>query len=90
MPATNRRTTSQEQLCATLAQEQALDAVLRRCCVLAHTALEQRSTAGQRCQVSVTRSHQEAKLEDLRAAFPAEVAIHSQVVQKGLARLGTA
>jgi len=49
------RTTSQEQLRPTPAQERQLDALLWRCRTRYTTALEQRGTAWQRGQVSVTR-----------------------------------
>ena len=54
------------------------------------TALELRSTAWERCHISVTRYEQEAKLQDLRAAFPEYAAIHSHVLQAVLARLDRA
>jgi putative transposase len=81
------RTTYQETLRPTPAQERQLDALLWRCRTLYNTALEQRITAWQRCHVSVARYHQEAELKDIRAAFPEYAAIHSHVLQDVLARL---
>ena len=58
-----------------------------RCRVRYTTALAQRSTAWERCHVSVARSEQEAELKDSRAAFPAYAAVHPHVLQDVLARL---
>src|SRR5215813_6663434 len=60
-------TTYKEQLRPTPQQEQALECVLWRCRTRYTTALEQRSTAWERCHVSVSRFQQEAELQDLRA-----------------------
>ena len=81
------RTTYQEQLRPTPAQERALEAVLWRCRTLYNTALEQRITAWQRCRISVTRYQQEAELKAIRAEMPEYGALHSHVVQDVLARL---
>jgi putative transposase len=41
------------------------------------------------CHVSLTRDQQEATLTDIREAFPDYAAVHSHVLQDGLARLHT-
>jgi len=87
MNETTRRTTYQEKLRPTPAQERMLDDVLWRCHTLYNTALEQRIIAWRRCHVSVSRFEQEAELKDIRAAFPEYAAIHSHVLQDVLARL---
>ncbi len=84
------RKTYKEKLKPTPAQEHALEAVLWRCRALYNVALEQRITAWERCQVSVTRYQQEAELKDIRAAFPEYAVIHSHVLQDVLARLDKA
>ncbi len=92
MSQTAVRTTSQEKLRPTLAQERALEEVRGRCRArsnVSNAALERRRTAWQRCCVSVTRSQQEAEVQDLRAAFPEYAALHSHVLQDVLARLDT-
>src|SRR5215813_4289839 len=81
------RTTYQEQLRPTPAQERARERVLWRCRTRYHTALEQRIIAWQRCHVSVTRYQQEAELQTIREEFPDYTAIHSHVLQEVLARL---
>jgi putative transposase len=81
------RKTYKEKLRPTPAQERALDAVLWRCRVLYNAALEQRITAWQRCQVSVSQFEQEAELKDIRAAFLEYAALHSHVLQDVLSRL---
>jgi putative transposase len=81
------RKTYKEKLRPTPAQERLLDETLWRCRTLYNTALEQRVTAWQRCQVSVTRYQQEAELKAIRAEFPEYAAIHSHVLQDVLARL---
>ncbi len=81
------RKTYKEKLRPTPNQERALDEVLWRCRTLYNTALEQRSTTWQRCQVSVTRYQQEGELKAIRAAFPEYAALHSHVLQDVLARL---
>jgi hypothetical protein len=43
-------------------------------------ALEQRSTAWERCRVSISRYEQEAEVTTIRAAFPDSAAIHSHVL----------
>jgi putative transposase len=71
----------------TAAQERELARVLGLCRQLYNAALEQRMTAWQRCQVSVSRYDQEAELKAIRAEFPEYAAIHSHVLQDVLARL---
>jgi putative transposase len=58
--------------------------------VLYNTALEQRQMAYERCGVMLGASQQQAELPDLKAAFPAYAAIHSQVLQDVLTRLDRA
>ena len=81
------RTTSQEKLRPTPAQERELERVLGRCRFLYNTALEQRITLWRQRGVSLTRFQQEAELKDLRAALPEYADIHSHVLQDVLARL---
>jgi putative transposase len=81
------RKTSKEKLRPTPAQAWALEEVLWRCRDLYNAGLEQRSTAWQRCQVSVSRYEQEAELKDIRTTFLEYAAIHSHVLQDVLARL---
>ena len=83
------RTTYQEKLRPTPAQERALEHVLWCCRTLYNTALQQRITAWQRCHVCLTRSQQEAELTAIRAALPEYAALHSHVLQDVLARLDT-
>jgi len=85
--ASNVRKTDQEKLRPTPAQERGLEAVLWRCRTLYTTALEQRITAWERCDVSVTRYQQAAELKDIRADFPEYAAMHPHVLQEMLARL---
>jgi putative transposase len=68
-------------------QERVLGEVLWRCRDLYNAGLEQRTTAWQRCHVSITRYQQEAELKAIRAEFPEYAAIHSHVLQDVLARL---
>ncbi len=81
------RKTFKEKLRPTPAQKRALDEVLWRCRDLYNTALEQRITAWQRCQVSLSRYEQEAELPAIRAELPEYAAIHSHILQDVLARL---
>jgi putative transposase len=81
------RKTYKEQLRPTPHQERQLEAVLWRCRTLYNVALEQRTTAWQRCHVCITRYQQEAELKDIRAEFPEYASIHSHVLQDVLARL---
>jgi putative transposase len=69
--------------------KRALERVLGLCRRLYNVALEQRITAWQRRQVSVSRYEQEAELKEIRAAFPAYAALHSHLPQDVLARLDT-
>jgi putative transposase len=81
------RKTYKEQLRPTPAQERALEEVLGRCRTLYTVALEQRITAWQRCQVSVSRYEQEAaELKAIRAEMPEYAARHSHLLQDVLAR----
>ena len=84
------RKTFKEKRRPTPAQERALDEVLGRCRTLYNAALEQRITAWDRCQVSVTRYEQEVELRAIREAFPEYAAIHRHVLQDVLARLDKA
>jgi putative transposase len=69
-------------------QEQALEAVLRRCRALYTVALEQRRTWWGRGQgKGATYYQQKAELPDLKAAFPELAAVHSQVLQDVFLRL---
>src|SRR6516225_8606010 len=86
---TTCRKTDKEKLRPTPTQERALERVLGHCRMLYNTALEQRSTAWQRCHVCVTRSQQEAELKAMRAELPEYAAIHRHVLQDVLARLDT-
>lgn len=83
------RKTYKYKLIPTPEQERELERVLGRCRSLYNVALEQRITAWQRCQVSVSRYDQEAELKAIRAEFPEYAAIHSHVLQDVLARLDT-
>jgi putative transposase len=79
--------TYKEKLRPTPTQERALERTLWHCRTLYNAALEQRITAWQRCQVSLTRYQQEAELKAIRAELPEYAAIHSHVLQDVLARL---
>ena len=79
------RETYKEKLRPTPAHERLLDETLWRCRTLYNTALEQRITAWQRCQVSVSRYEQDAELKAIRAEFPEYAAIHAHVLQNVLA-----
>jgi putative transposase len=81
------RKTYKEKLRPTPAQKQELELVLWRCRTLYNAALEQRSTAWQRCHVSVSRYEQEAELKAIRADFPEYAAVHSYILQDVRARL---
>ena len=68
-----------------------MEEVLWRCRVLDTTALDQRLTGWRRGQGQgqgqrATRFQPEAELKDRRAAFPADAAIHSPVLQDVVAR----
>src|SRR5215472_13190861 len=84
---TTCRKTSTYTLQPTPAPERALERVVMRCRRLYHGALDQRSTAWQRCHSSVWRYQQEAELKAIRAALPAYAALHRHVLQDVLARL---
>ena len=69
-------------------QEQALEAVLRRCRALYTVALEQRRTWWGRGQgKGATYYQQKAELPDLKLEFPEYAEVHSQVLQDVLLRL---
>ena len=73
------RTTEQEQLRPTPTQEREVERVLWRCRTLSNTALEQRMTRWKPRGVSVSRSQQEAELQDMRAEMPDYADIHRHV-----------
>src|SRR5262245_8345788 len=79
--------TYQERRRPTRAQQRALEHVRWRCRALYNAALEQRLAASQRRHRAVSRYEQAAELNDIRADFPADQAIHSHVRQDALARL---
>jgi putative transposase len=64
-----------------------LDTVLWRCRTLYNVALEQRTTAWERCGVSLNSYQQANELPDLKAACPEYGEVHSQVLQDVLRRL---
>jgi putative transposase len=64
-----------------------LETVLWRCRTLYNTALEERKTAWERCQVSVSSSQQKAELPDLKAACPEYAEINAQVLQEVILRV---
>jgi putative transposase len=80
------RKTYQEKLRPTPAQERVVETGLWRCRALYTTALEQRSTAWQRCHVSRSRYEQEAELKTIRATCPEYAALHSHMLHDVLAR----
>jgi putative transposase len=67
-----------------------LEETLWRCRTLYNAALEQRITLWKQRGIAFSRYEQEAELKEVRAAFPAYVAIHSHVLQDVLARLDRA
>jgi putative transposase len=81
------RKTFKYTLIPTPAQERELERVVMLCRQLYNVALDQRSTAWQRCHICVSRYQQEAELQDIRAAFPEYAPVHSHVLQDVLARL---
>ena len=81
------RKTFKYKLQPTAEQERELQRVLLLCRTRSNGAREQRRTAWQRCQVSVSRSQQEAEVPGLRAALPEYAARHSPVRHAVLARL---
>ena len=87
MDAEGLRKAYKYKLKPTPEQERQLEAVLWRCRTLYNTALEQRITVYRQRGVTLTCSQQQAELPDLKAAFPAYGAIHSQVLQDVLTRL---
>src|SRR5260370_3371534 len=92
-PSESLRKTFKYQLKPTPEQERQLERVLMLCRTLYNAALEQRTTAYERCGVSLSRygpRGQEAELKDIRAAMPEYADIHSHVLQDVLARLDNA
>ena len=84
------RTTYPYQLLPTPSQEQAVEAVVRRCHTLYNCALEQRRTWWGRGQgIGATYSQQAAELPDLKAACPDYAEVHAQVLQDVLRRVDT-
>jgi putative transposase len=81
------RTTYQEKLRPTPAQERALERVLWRCRTLYNIALHQRIVLWRQRGLSLMRSQQEVELKTLRAELPEYGALHSHVLQDVLARL---
>ena len=82
------RKTYKYRLYPTPDQEQVLDTTLWRCRTLYNCALEQRRTWWGRGQgKAATYYQQKAELPDLKAAFPAYAASHSQVLQDVLLRV---
>jgi putative transposase len=81
------RKTYQYTLKPTPQQERELGRVLGLRRTLSNTAVEHRLSAFRRSGVSVSRYQQEAEVNDIRAAFSADAAIHSHVLQDVLARL---
>jgi putative transposase len=79
--------TYKHKLIPILTQERELARVLGLRRHLYNTALEQRITAWQRCQASLSQRQQAAELKDIRAAMPQYAANHSHVLQRALARL---
>jgi putative transposase len=86
---TTCRTTYQEKLRPTPAQERALERVLWRCRTLYNSALEQRIFLWRQRGVSITHYQQAAELKTLRAEMPEYAALHSHVLQDVLACLDT-
>jgi putative transposase len=84
------RKTFKFKLKPTAEQERELEYVLRLCRQLYNVALENRKTAYERRQVSISRYEQEAELKDIRAEFPEYAGIHSHILQDVLARLDKA
>jgi putative transposase len=71
-------------------QAQVLDETVWHCRDLYNAGLEQRIWAYRKGGVTVTHGQQEAELPNIRDAFPAYAAIHSQVLQDVLTRLDKA
>src|SRR5215813_5035175 len=84
------RKTVKYRLTPTPAQEQALATVLSRCRMLYNAALEERKTAWERRQVSLTSSHQKAELPEIKEAVPEYADVHSQVLQAVVVRVDRA
>jgi putative transposase len=84
------RKTYKYKLKPTPKQERVMAATLWLCRRLYNTALEQRITAYQRCDMTLTAYQQSAELPDLKAAFPEYTALNAQVLQDVLTRLDKA
>jgi hypothetical protein len=67
-------------------QARALAEGLWRCRTRSHTAREPRRTAWRRGHRAVSRSEQDAELQDRRAERPEEAALHAPVLPDVLAR----
>jgi putative transposase len=68
-------------------QERALETVLWRCRTLYNVALEERSTAWDRCHVSLGYYQQKAELPDLKSACPEYAEVNAQVLQDVILRV---
>src|SRR5215472_18326587 len=77
----------QYRLYPTPKQEQHLLFVLRRCRELYNSALEERRAHYQMRHTGLGYTRQAAELAEIKAAFPAYLDIHSQVLQDVLRRL---
>ncbi len=75
------------KLMPTPTQQRALDSVLRRCRELYNVALEERKTAWERRQMSVTYYQQKAELPDLKVACPDYAEVNAQVLQGVILRV---
>jgi putative transposase len=75
------------KLMPTPEQERVLDTVAWRCRDLYNAALEERKTAWERRQISVTYYQQKAELPDLKVACPEYAEINAQVLQDVILRV---
>src|SRR5690349_912030 len=75
------------KLMPTPEQAQALETVVWRCRDLYHAALEERKTAWERRQISVTYYQQKAELPDLKVACPEYAEVNAQVLQDMILRV---
>jgi hypothetical protein len=75
------------KLMPTSEQEQALETAVWRCRDLYNAALEERKTAWERRQISVTYYQQKAELPDLKAEFPDYAEVNAQVLQDVILRV---
>ena len=81
------RTTYKYKLMPTPAQQRALERVLWCCRTLYNTALEERKTAWERCQVSVSYYQQKAELPELKAACHEYAEVNEQMLQDVILRV---